>query len=197
MSGRGLFITGTDTGVGKTLVACALVRALRDQGARVAVMKPVASGAVRTPEGLRNADALALIEAAGTTTDYPDVNPYCFEPPISPHIAANEAKVEINVSAIERNLDELRMLWRLQDQIDLSGEEKQAIGFHAIEQEGKVVGNGWDSSKTLPRKEYDFSTQEIERITKIVNEWSGGFLAGFDRVWLEPLLLQLENGHSK
>jgi len=88
-------------------VACALVRALRDQGARVGVMKPVASGAVRTPGGLRNADALALIEAAGTTADYPDVNPYCFEPAISPHIAAKEAGIEVDTSMIRRKFDSL------------------------------------------------------------------------------------------
>ena len=84
MSARGIFVTGTDTGVGKTVIACALVRALRDEGARVAVMKPVASGASRTREGLRNADALALMEAAGPGYPhaYEDVNPYCFEPAI-------------------------------------------------------------------------------------------------------------------
>jgi dethiobiotin synthetase len=107
VSGRGIFITGTDTGVGKTVVACALVRALRSQGARVAVMKPVASGAVQTSGGLRNADALALIEAAGTTAEYPDVNPYCFEPAISPHIAAKEAGIEVDTGLIRHKFDAL------------------------------------------------------------------------------------------
>jgi dethiobiotin synthetase len=102
-----VFITGTDTGVGKTMVACALVRGLRSQGARVAVMKPVASGALATASGLRNADALALIEAAGTTADYADVNPYCFEPAISPHIAAKEAGIEVDTSMIRRKFDAL------------------------------------------------------------------------------------------
>ncbi|MBV8910873.1 MAG: dethiobiotin synthase, partial [Gammaproteobacteria bacterium] len=86
MSARGLFVTGTDTGVGKTVIACALVRGLRQCGLQVAVMKPVASGARRTPEGLRNDDALALIDAAGSSASYADVNPYCFEPAVSPHI---------------------------------------------------------------------------------------------------------------
>ena len=102
-----MFITGTDTGVGKTTVACALVRGLRSRGFRVAVMKPVASGAVATAGGLRNADALALMEAAGTTADYPDVNPYCFEPAISPHIAAKEAGIEVDTSVIRRKFDAL------------------------------------------------------------------------------------------
>jgi len=100
MSARGVFITGTDTSVGKTVVACALVRALRACGWQVAVMKPVASGARRTACGLRNDDALALIEAAATTAPYSDVNPYCFEPPISPHIAAKEAKTAVDVGTI-------------------------------------------------------------------------------------------------
>jgi dethiobiotin synthetase len=109
MSARGVFITGTDTGVGKTVVACALVRALRALGARVAVMKPVASGARETPGGLRNADALALMEAAGTTldTDYAEVNPYCFGPPVSPHIAAKEAGIEVDTNLIRHKYDAL------------------------------------------------------------------------------------------
>jgi len=107
MTGRGIFVTGTDTAVGKTVVACGLARGFRARGARVAVMKPVASGATRTPEGLRNADALALIEAAQTTTPYALVNPYCFEPPISPHIAAKEAMIEVDIATIRRNFEAL------------------------------------------------------------------------------------------
>jgi dethiobiotin synthetase len=109
MSAHGIFITGTDTGVGKTLIACALVRALRAEGARVAVMKPVASGAFRTPEGLRNADALALMEAAGLhgTEGYGAVNPYCFEPAVSPHIAAEEAGITVDTSMIKQQFDKL------------------------------------------------------------------------------------------
>jgi dethiobiotin synthetase len=102
MSARGIFITGTDTGVGKTVVACGLVRALREAGARVSVMKPVGSGSLRTAEGLRNADALALMQAAGIEdhTLYARVNPYCFEPPISPHIAAEAVKLAIDIDLI-------------------------------------------------------------------------------------------------
>lgn len=62
-------------------------------------MKPVASGAHATPDGLRNDDALALMSAAGET-DYGVVNPYCFEPPISPHLAAADAGVDIDVRHI-------------------------------------------------------------------------------------------------
>lgn len=109
MSAHGIFITGTDTGVGKTLIACALVRALREEGARVAVMKPVASGSFQTPEGLRNADALALMDAAGLqgAERYAEVNPYCFGPAISPHIAAKEAGITVDTSMIKQQFDKL------------------------------------------------------------------------------------------
>ena len=101
MAGRGLFVTGTDTGVGKTVVACALARAFARAGERVAVMKPVASGAEWTAEGLRNADALALMAAGSVPLTYAQVNPYCFEPAISPHIAAEDTRIEIDIGVIE------------------------------------------------------------------------------------------------
>ncbi len=107
MSARGIFITGTDTGVGKTVVACALVRGLRARGLQVAVMKPVASGSQVTPQGLRNADALALAESAGYEGPYEELNPFCFEPAISPHIAAKEAGIEIDTSKIRHIYDSL------------------------------------------------------------------------------------------
>ncbi len=107
MTSRGLFITGTDTGVGKTVIAVALVRALVAQGHRVAVMKPVASGADRTAEGLRNEDALALMAASNVAAPYARVNPFCFEPAISPHIAAEEASIAINIAPIRQNFDAL------------------------------------------------------------------------------------------
>lgn len=100
MSVHGLFVTGTDTGVGKTVVACALVRALLERRASVAVMKPIASGALRMPAGLRNEDALDLMAASRTSAAYADVNPYCFEPPVSPHIAAEASKITIDIGII-------------------------------------------------------------------------------------------------
>jgi dethiobiotin synthetase len=109
MSARAVFITGTDTGIGKTVIGCALVRALRAEGAQVAVMKPVASGATRTPSGLRNADALALIKAtgAGARVRYEVVNPYCFEPAVSPDIAAEEAGIEVDLRKIREKFSAL------------------------------------------------------------------------------------------
>lgn len=110
MIGQGLFVTGTDTGVGKTVVACALVRAFVGAGERVAVMKPVASGAERTAEGLRNADALALLAAGNVPLTYAEVNPYCFEPAVSPHIAAEDARIEIDVGVIKAGFLALRAI---------------------------------------------------------------------------------------
>ena len=97
---RGVFVAGTDTGVGKTFVGAGLVAAAVRDGRRVAVMKPIAAGAEQTPAGWRNEDALALMAAAGTTAPYADVNPYCLPDPVSPHIAAAAAGVEIEVARL-------------------------------------------------------------------------------------------------
>ena len=90
------FITGTDTEIGKTWVACALARHLVARGLKVAVMKPVASGCEPTPRGLRNEDALALMQASNLTQRYEEVNPVALEPAIAPHVAAERAGVVID-----------------------------------------------------------------------------------------------------
>lgn len=96
----GLFVTGTDTGIGKTRVSAGLLKALSDSGLKTVGMKPVASGADMTPEGLRNEDALALQRAASLRRDYALVNPCCFAPPVAPHLAARDAGVEISLDLI-------------------------------------------------------------------------------------------------
>ena len=107
MKATGFFVTGTDTGVGKTLVAAALTRALVGRGLRVAVMKPVASGSDPTPDGPRNSDAATLMAAANVPAPYEVVNPYCFLPPISPHIAAREAGTAIDLTLLRMRFDSL------------------------------------------------------------------------------------------
>ena len=107
MSMRGVFITGTDTEVGKTVVATGLVRGLVAKGLRVAVMKPVASGAQQTSEGLRNEDALALLAASNVPLSYEQVNPFCFEPAVSPHIAADDAGIRVDLAQIRRHFEAL------------------------------------------------------------------------------------------
>lgn len=101
---RGYFVTGTDTGVGKTLVSRILLHRLRQDHARVAGFKPVASGCEMTPEGLRNADALALQQASSIALPYAVVNPYAFAPPIAPHLAAEQAGVDIDCGLIRRSI---------------------------------------------------------------------------------------------
>jgi dethiobiotin synthetase len=95
---RGLFVTGTDTAVGKTVVAAALLRALVAAGRRAAAMKPVAAG-IDTAAGV-NADVAALVAVANVVAPAADVNPYAFAPAIAPHIAAERAGVAIELERI-------------------------------------------------------------------------------------------------
>jgi dethiobiotin synthetase len=97
---RGYFITGTDTGVGKTVVTLGLMAHLQAQGRIVAAMKPVASGCERTAAGLVNEDALQLQRQSSVALPYALVNPYAFEPPIAPHIAADQTGVTITIETI-------------------------------------------------------------------------------------------------
>jgi len=96
----GLFVTGTDTGVGKTRIAVALMAALQDHGLRVAAMKPVSAGCERSAAGLRNDDALALQAQSSIALPYELLNPYALEPPIAPHIAAREAGLELQMDTL-------------------------------------------------------------------------------------------------
>jgi dethiobiotin synthetase len=99
---NGFFVTGTDTGVGKTLIACSLLRAFAARGFRAVGMKPVASGAVAGGNGLVHDDVERLIAAGNVTAPRDHVNPYCFAPPIAPHIAAAEAGMKIDLDHIGR-----------------------------------------------------------------------------------------------
>jgi dethiobiotin synthetase len=94
---KGLFVTGTDTGVGKTRVAVALIHVLRAQGLRVAAMKPVSAGSA---PGELNEDVIALMQAADVAADVRDVNPYAFAEPVAPHVAAERAGVRIELDVV-------------------------------------------------------------------------------------------------
>jgi dethiobiotin synthetase len=100
-TGHGFFVTGTDTGVGKTLVSCALLHAFATRGLRTVGMKPVAAGAVLRDGELVNEDVTALVAASSVKAPQGLINPYCFAPPIAPHIAAAEADVCIDLDRIE------------------------------------------------------------------------------------------------
>ncbi len=91
------FVTGTDTGVGKTLVSCALLQAFAARGKRVAGFKPVAAGC---DEDGRNDDAKLLLAASNVQAAYDQINPYCFPHPIAPHLAARQAGVRIDFARI-------------------------------------------------------------------------------------------------
>jgi len=103
----GYFVTGTDTGVGKTEVALGLMQLLQDGGRRVLGMKPVACGASPGPTGLRNADALRLQAQGSHALPYEQVNPYVFVPPVAPTIAARQAGVTIELAQIASDLQTL------------------------------------------------------------------------------------------
>jgi dethiobiotin synthetase len=100
-------VTGTDTGVGKTLVACSLLRAFAARGLKAVGMKPVASGAVPRGSRLVHDDVEKLTAAGNVAAPHEHVNPYCFEPPIAPHIAASGAGMRIDLDRIRRSFDAL------------------------------------------------------------------------------------------
>lgn len=94
-----VFITGTDTDAGKTVVATALLHSLAAAGYSTGALKPIAAGADITEQGLRNDDALQLQTAATFSHDYQDVNPILFNDPIAPHIAALNEGIELSVES--------------------------------------------------------------------------------------------------
>ncbi|WP_394247334.1 dethiobiotin synthase [Vibrio profundi] len=101
-----LFIAGTDTEVGKTVVSKAILQALAAQDLSTIGYKPVAAGCDKTAEGYRNSDALHLQEAATKDIAYEDVNPYALLLPSSPHIAAKHDDVVIEESVLSEKLSQ-------------------------------------------------------------------------------------------
>lgn len=98
------FVTGTDTGVGKTLVSCGLLHAFAAQGKRVVGFKPVAAGC---DDDYHNDDAKQLRDASTVRASYGQINPYCFPHPIAPHLSARHAGSRIDFSRIFASYDEL------------------------------------------------------------------------------------------
>jgi dethiobiotin synthetase len=110
---RGLFITGTDTGVGKTYVAALIARVLAAAGWRVGVFKPAASGCRRLDDRLISDDALALWEAAGRPGELDRVCPQCFQAPLAPHLAARMEGRQLDPALLRRGID----YWKSRSQI--------------------------------------------------------------------------------
>lgn len=94
-----IYITGTSTGIGKTVATAAVLRLAARHRIRCAGLKPIATGGQRaTPGGpLRNGDALELQAASSMPLDYATVNPFCFEPAIAPHLAARDAGTSLEL----------------------------------------------------------------------------------------------------
>ena len=111
-------MTGTDTGVGKTLVTSALLRAFAARGYACVGMKPVAAGAEMRGAELVNDDVEQIIAAGNVAAPRHDVNPYCFGPPIAPHIAAGRAGTVITLDRIEQSF---RALCALADLVVVEG----------------------------------------------------------------------------
>lgn len=100
---RGVFVVGTDTGVGKTLVSAGLAWALRRRGVDVGVMKPVESGVA----GQAHADAQLLRRVAGVSDPLTDISPYRFGPPLAPLVAARRRRTRISLATILRRFQRL------------------------------------------------------------------------------------------
>jgi dethiobiotin synthetase len=99
------FLTGTDTDIGKTFVTCALLHRARQNGLSAVGLKPVAAG---TDSAGNNEDVLQIRAASSMELPAEIINPYCFEPPIAPHIAAAEASIEIDFSRIANTVRHAR-----------------------------------------------------------------------------------------
>jgi dethiobiotin synthetase len=115
---RGIFITGTDTGVGKTYVAAGIAAALRSQGVNVGVMKPAETGCRMRSGALIPADAIRLGKAAGVHDSLPLINPYRFRKPLAPSVAAELEGKKIQVGRI---MNAYRTLLRRHDFMIIEG----------------------------------------------------------------------------
>lgn len=107
-----IYVTGTDTGIGKTLASTALLHALAAHGVRAAGMKPVASGCSHVAGKWKNDDALALQAAGMPGLAYADINPYALVPAVAPELAARDAGIEVQLAPI------LSAYARLAEQVD-------------------------------------------------------------------------------
>ena len=94
------FLTGTDTSIGKTTVACALLQVANQQGLSTLGIKPIASGCEQTPDGLRNSDALLLQQYSSLKLPYQEVNPIALLEPLSPHLAAKNAGRRLTINQL-------------------------------------------------------------------------------------------------
>lgn len=105
---KAFFVTGTDTGIGKTFVACTLIRHFVERGMVVAGYKPVAAGATMVDGELHNEDAIALWQSGSAKLTYQQVNPVCLSAATSPHLAAEAQGAEIELLSLLLQAEKLK-----------------------------------------------------------------------------------------
>lgn len=103
-----VFVTGTDTEVGKTRISVGLIELLQNRGLKAAGMKPIASGCDWLDGQWQNEDALALMAQSDVSLPYATVNPYAFQPAIAPHIAAARVGTEVSLSVIRQQFEAIK-----------------------------------------------------------------------------------------
>ncbi|WP_432453184.1 MULTISPECIES: dethiobiotin synthase [unclassified Agarivorans] len=142
---KSVFITGTDTEVGKTLVSCALMLALQRQNTQLVVngFKPLAAGAEQGPDGLNNEDGLAIQQYTSLPLSYQQVNPVTLQQAIAPHIAARLENAPIDIAAMDSGLD------LLQAQSDILLVEG-AGGWHVPLDDQQATFSQWVVKHQLP-----------------------------------------------
>lgn len=130
------FITGTDTGVGKTWCTLALIQYFKNQGLQVAGMKPIAAGCHCTKAGYRNSDAEEILAISGLTVPYDWVNPYAFVQPIAPHLAAIQAGETIELYNI---IEKYQQLAEQADTVVIEGVGGWRVPINATESLKDIV----------------------------------------------------------
>jgi len=105
---KGIFITGTDTGVGKTIIACALATFLKEQGVNVGVMKPIETGCNNRNGKLLPGDAIMLKKYSMSLDDLNDISPCRFKNPLAPMAAAMFEKRKVDLTVIKKSFDQLK-----------------------------------------------------------------------------------------
>lgn len=136
MNGTGVFVSGTDTGIGKTYASTILLRAHRARGRRAIGMKPVASGCRATPDGLRSEDADALIAASEPPPPYALCNPFALPLAVAPHLAARDAGIEITPDPV---VAAYRQLATMADRIVVEGVGGWAVPLSATLMQADLV----------------------------------------------------------
>ncbi len=105
---KGYFIAGTDTGIGKTFVSCAMLHAFALKGVNVGAMKPIAAGCDQTIDSWRNDDALQLMKHTNVELSYQQVNPVALPTPIAPHLAIEHLNQAVTIEKLTRYFEHIQ-----------------------------------------------------------------------------------------